>query len=265
MPRYVEVREFHGGLSRSANYFFVVDGSSLRHVSEYAVQRRRIGDLVKYEVDFDEIGGRPVVRIGATNSGIICSAWIYEAEDLLSEPPLGHPRMVQLSHLNGLHFSYLRPYERMFLEREWKKYYVSMLSELKSLVDRLKGLGVSVVMPSLIMCQVVSGADYPLSYLVPYSENAREKSLEGLTKHIHQAWVALRLISELQKKAVVRTYDVVTPELVILEQSSYHPAVVYESEDNVYSIWWEFDLYPTSMCEGALWSRGIPPALHRYY
>jgi len=43
---YVRVVEFHSGLSHS-NYYFVVDGGRLTHVSRYAVSYKRVDDMVE--------------------------------------------------------------------------------------------------------------------------------------------------------------------------------------------------------------------------
>ncbi len=75
-----------------------------------------------------------------------------------------------------------------------------MIEELSRLFVMLKNLNQEfpyVILSNLIDCQIKSGATYPLSFLIPYSKNARRKSLEGLTKQIHQLWVTMRIIKEL--------------------------------------------------------------------
>lgn len=172
-----------------------------------------------------------------------------------------HGNEVKFSYLNKLQFSFLKPWEKAFLESEWRKYYVPMILELKSFISKLEASGIHVRMPNLLDCQIRSEATYPLSYLIPYSEKARAKSLEGLTRFTHQAWVVLKLVQGLQgivKPSIMGNY-------VRFEQSSYHPALLYEFQGKVYSLWWEFDLNPISMCGGIWWYRGIPSTLYDVY
>lgn len=170
MFRYVQLHESRGGLSSSAIYYFVIDGPLLRHISEYAVQRRDLGGSIEYQIDLDRIRGRTVVEILVSNSGIICSALVYKAEDLLVDFLERNKMQVPLSYLNTFRFSYLRDNERIFLENEWRRHYVPMLLDIRKFVHEFKKLDVSIFMPNLLRCQILGDVDYPISYLIPYSE-----------------------------------------------------------------------------------------------
>jgi len=100
---------------------------------------------------------------------------------------------------------------------------------------------------------------YPLSFLIPYSYDARARSLEALTKEIHQLWVAMRLVAELAREGCL--------ESVILSfgQGSYYPVALFNCRGKAYSLWYEFDMNPHTMCRGMLWSRGASPELREFY
>lgn len=267
MARSVRVSEDHRGLSKSSNYYYVIDGKFLRHISEYAVTKSKEGDTAEYLVDLDKIRDKLVIEVSATNSGIICATSVFSAEGLSLDIFERQEKRVGFSYLNDLYFSFLKPEERLFLEGTWRKYYVPMLRELKSFVEKFERDGIRVSMPSLLDCQVRSEALYPLSYLIPYSDKAREKSLEGLTKFIHQAWVVSKLITELWKKSTKVTVSLEFESFkhMSFEQSSVHPVTTYELQGRLYSLWWEFDLNPLSMCRGVFWYRRIPQVLHDVY
>mgnify|MGYP001626279947 CR=1 FL=1 len=260
----VKVREFHRGLSGSSSYFYVLDGNRLVHISQYAVSTHRVSsDCVEYLVDLGRVGGKQVVEISSTNSGLICSAWVFPGEDLALEFSSRRVYEVSLGFLNKFDFAYLSNNERLFLVGEWRQYYLRMVNAIRELVSFLNGHGVSVYLQNLVGCQVSSEANYPLSFLIPYSGNVRRKSLENLCKQIHQVWIALRILAEFIDSTELATgFD--KRAFISFEQSSYHPLYTIRCGFNKYSLWYEFDTNPHTMCRGMLWYTQCP-ALKDYY
>ena len=111
----------------------------------------------------------------------------------------------------------------------------------------------------LIARQINSQANYPLSFLIPYSENARRKSLEALTKEIHQLWVVARILMELNRLGKLEKVD------LDFEQSSYHAIALFNCRDGPCSLWYEFDMYPPTMCRGMLWYKEASDELKNFY
>ncbi|MEM4971876.1 MAG: hypothetical protein QXE01_11575 [Sulfolobales archaeon] len=260
---YIIVRESHRGLSRSSQYYFVIEENRLLHISHYAVSQKKIyEDLVEYIVDLNRLYNKKIVEISSTNSGILCIASIYPAEDLRLEFDQRRRETQGLSYLNSFELAYLTYDERMFLQTDWKQYYLSMIKELSKFLTELKNLNREfpyIILTSLIACQIESRANYPLSFLIPYSANARRKSLEALTKEIHQMWVATRLIVELAKFGRVRnTY-------INFEQSSYYAIASFYCKSEICSLWYEFDMNPHTMCGGMLWYKSASNTLRKFY
>ena len=54
----------------------------MAHISKYATSIHNKGECNEYEVDLSRLSGKYIIEISVTNSGIICSAWEYPAEDL---------------------------------------------------------------------------------------------------------------------------------------------------------------------------------------
>jgi len=61
----VRVSEHKGGLTKSANYYFVIDGNKLFHISKYAtsIQDKRFN--VVYEVDLSKLSGKISLRFSS--------------------------------------------------------------------------------------------------------------------------------------------------------------------------------------------------------
>lgn len=260
---YIIARESHRGLSRSSQYHFVIEENRLLHISHYAVSQKKIyEDMVEYIVDLNRLYNKKIVEIPSTNSGILCIASIYPAEDLRLEFNQRRIERKELSYLKSFELAYLTYDERMFLRTDWEQYYLPMIKELSKFLAELKNLNREfpyVFLPSLISCQIESQATYPLSFLIPYSANARRKSLEALTKEIHQLWVATRLIIELAKFGRLKnTY-------LNFEQSSYYAIATFYCKGEICSLWYEFDMNPHTMCGGMLWYRSASDTLRKFY
>jgi len=259
---YVRVVEFHSGLSHSSNYHFVVDDGRLIHISRYAISYEKVEDMVKYTVDLSRLSGKTIIEIVATNSGIICEASVFPAEDLQLEYSSRRVGYLPLSHLNNLEFAHLTPEERRFLQGDWAQYYTPIIEQLHEVFNIIKSWSGRLFLATpLVDCQVESGASYPLSFLIPYSVKARRKSLEGLTRALHQLWVAMRIIMELEQLKKLRGLN---PDF---RQSSSRAIAEFECSCGLCSLWYEFDLNPHTMCEGMLGRLGwkIPNALREVY
>ena len=259
----VTIRESHRGLSRSSEYHFVLEDSKLIYISRYAVSKRKIfKDTVEYVIDLSKLRGKEVVEVVSSNSGIFCWLNMYPAEDLALE--FNRRRVVRkpLSFINNYELAHLTYRERMFLQGDWEKHYIPMIKSLQSLITKLKSLNQQfpyVALTNLIQCQIESGANYPLSFLIPYSENARRKSLEALTKEIHQLWIIARMLVELAEYNRLKSLN------LSFTQSSYSAIATFRCKDSDCSIWYEFDMNPHTMCEGMLWYNRSSEALRKFY
>ena len=259
---YITITEFHKGLSRSSKYHFILEEDKLVHISRYAISKRTYEDMAEYIVDINRIRHKKVIEIMASNSGILCSAYTYPAEDLQLKYDQRRAERQPLFYLNGLDFEHLTAEEKLFLRTDWRQYYIPMLEELRKVFTTLKTLESSypfITLPRLLACQIESNADYPLSFLIPYSEKARRRSLEGLTKEIHQLWVAMRIIAELARLSKLSDL------YLNFEQSSYHAIASFQCGNGSCSLWYEFDMNPHTMCRGLLWYQRASIALREFY
>lgn len=253
------VSEFHKGLSKSSNYIFVIEGDSLIHISRYAVSIEKNNDYAKYIVDLDSLRGKKVLEIMSSNSGIFCNAYVYSAEELTVDPLKRREERKPLSIINTYKLAHLTPRERAFLNGDWKEYYLPMLRHLRRTFLALKEHDIIIAMSSLMGCQILGGIDIPLSYLVPYSEYARRKSLEALTKEIHQMWTMLRIIEELARR------ERLVGLRLNFEQSSYFAPALFKCRTGLCSLWYEFDMNPYTMCSGIAWYGGVPEGFRPFY
>jgi len=187
---------------------------------------------------------------------------VYPAEDLALEYSQRRREKVPLSFLNGFDLAHLTYNEKKFLQTDWRQYYIPMIEELHRLFETLRNLSQEssyVILTRLIECQIKSQANYPLSFLIPYSEVARRKSLEGLVKEIHQLWITASILAELYKAGRLRSIN------LNFKQSSYYAIASFDCRDGLCSLWYEFDMNPFTMCEGMLWYRGASDTLKHFY
>ncbi|MEB3755359.1 MAG: hypothetical protein GSR79_00640 [Desulfurococcales archaeon] len=178
-----EIIEYHSGL-RGSNYYFVVEGNSLVPLSKYASSLIKNRGYIRYTVDPWKIRGKKIIEVNATRSGLVCSGLSYPAEDLPLDYYHRRSEVIPLSHLNNYELAYLTQRDREFFSGDWRYYYIPMIEDIHRIMESVR-TPYPPVLPTLLHCQVKSGASYPLSFLIPYSENARWKSLETLTKEIH--------------------------------------------------------------------------------
>jgi len=256
----IKVVEFHQGF-HSSNYYFIVDGDRLVHISNYArAVEGRVGDSVTYLIEPALVGDRPVVELSSSRrGGLFCNVHIYDIRDLGLEPleRLERARREHISLLSRYRPAYLSPSEESFLWGDWSRYYVPMLEDLKSLVEWLRGILPGpfsyVGLPMLAKCQLEMGAAYPISYLIPYSVNARRQSLQALTKQLHQLWVTLTILRYLHNRGKLHVLR------ASFEQSPTEPLAVLGCCRGPCGLWYEFDLHPLTMC-GASSGQGMPRA-----
>jgi len=149
----VVVRESHRGLYRS-EYHFVIDGDRLVHISRYSLSQKKDYDRAEYTVNLNKLRGKKIVEISSSRSGIFCWATTYPAEDLALEYGQRRREQVSLSFLNGFEFTHLTQREKMFLQTEWRQYYLPMIEELRKFsITALKNLNRGfpyIGLPSLI-------------------------------------------------------------------------------------------------------------------
>jgi len=198
----------------------------------------------------------------ATNSGVICEAPVFPAEDLQLEYSSRRVRYLPLSYLNNFEFTHLTVEERMFLHGDWAQYYTPPIEWLREAFNTIKSWSGRLFLATpLVDCQVESGVRYPLSFLIPYSVYARRKSLEGLTKVLHQVWVATRIVMELEHLKTLRDLN---PDF---RQSSSRVTAEFECSCGLCSLWYEFDLNPHTMSQGMLWwlKWEVPNAVRKVY
>ncbi|WP_048163260.1 hypothetical protein [Thermogladius calderae] len=267
---YVTVTEWHGGLSKSSMYYFIIEGKSLVHISRYATFKKYDPDVgeAQYVVDLSVLRGKTAVIISASNRGISCYARVLPAENIALGGSGG--ATLPLSYLNEYTFTHLSRGEQDFLSSEWRPLYTPMIEDLRGFIAELSnsawnalGYPARVILPELVECQLESGASYPLSYLIPYNDTARKRSLEQLTKWVHQLWVIAGIARELRRRNKLQNL------YLNFGQTSYYPVASFTCRDGLCSLWYEFDATPHTMCKGMLWQEGlslaVPPALEELY
>lgn len=259
----VEVFESHQGISKSSNYHFVIDGDSLYHISRYAISSTRNDTYITYIVDLKKIYGKRVIEVNSSNSGLFGDVYIFPAEELLVSPLHRNSQRIPISYLNNFNFTWLTQQQKLFVKNEWNIYYLPMIRNIKNLLNFFLSLSRNPNMyyelPPLLENQIKYNTNFPLSYLIPYSSNARQNSLEGLTKEIHQVWITLEILRYLANQGMLRYYS------LDFSQSSYIPIGVFEYGNEIYSLWYEFDMNPLSMCRGILWYQHGPSWLNSFY
>lgn len=256
---YVTVSEDHRGLSRSSNYYFIIEENKLMHISRYAISQRRNYDYIEYYVDLSKLRDKRVVEILSSNTRILCKAYAYPAEDLSLRFDQRRREDLPLSYLNGFELAYLELDERRFLQTDWRRYYMPMIEKLYELSEKLRSSGEYLHLPELVACQIKSRANYPLSFLIPYSRSARRKSLEVLTRQIHQLWITARIITELARLGLLERAR------LDFRQSSPHAIALFRCGGDTCSLWYEFDMNPYTMCGGRLWYTNPPDVLREFY
>lgn len=149
-----------------------------------------------------------------------------------------------LEWLNGFELAHLSPAEKSFLEH-WRGLYKPMLRFAKTFEGRHS---VKVRAGALFNIHMLQNLDFPISFMIPYGEKARRKSLSGLTKQIHQVWVALKLLDhlgfELQHESSYMPFE---------QSAGRAVALIRGGSGALYGLWYELDLNPHTMFRGMAW------------
>jgi hypothetical protein len=199
---------------RGGTYYYVLDNGYCIPIAKYATKSvRKYEDEVCYYVEESKIANKAVLEISSANSGYI---YIRPGAEFVD-------KCVDLPHLTHL--------ERRFL-KEWREYYIPMLKSIKDMVA--KGIRAS----PMLEFHLEYPPKYPLPFFISYSSDARLKSFEALTREVHEVWIALRILKEFVKEM----------DFVWFQQSSAIPVAKIGN----YSLWYEFDFTPHTMCEGIL-------------
>ncbi|WP_048056686.1 hypothetical protein [Saccharolobus solfataricus] len=255
----ISVTEFHGGLSKSSNYYFLIDGNNLQHLMAFAVPGsvQKIGfknPEVLYNVYINDIYDKCVVEFSSSNSGPFSNIEVFPAIDLVLPFDLRRASRKPITYLNNFNFKWITTNEMSFLRKQWTQVYMQMINSIKSISSTLSSLlKYPPIFPSLLNIQM-AGINFPLSFLIPYNINARQKSLEGLMKEIHQIWIMLQIITYLKNQARLKLLN------LDFSQSSSNPIAIFSCNGQDCSLWYEFDMNPHTMCRGLLWNLNSGPS-----
>jgi hypothetical protein len=240
------LKGLHGG-----NYHFIIEENKLVHISRYAMFSERKNNVICYDVDLSRIKDKTVLEFKSLKSGFFDEVWIYPAEDLAIDLNIRRIQKLPITILNNYEIVHLSKKERALLD-EWNRYFKTMLNYIRKEVIEKGG---QIRSTYLVDTHIKDYLKYPVSFLIPYSENARSMSLNGLTKQIHQIWIIIRILKEFMPI-----------KDIYFKQAPYGPIASIGS----YSLWYEFDLNPHTMCNGILWhvlrnTSNIPTQLERIF
>ncbi|QGA68912.1 hypothetical protein [Sulfolobus sp. E11-6] len=252
----VKISEDHRGVAKSSTYYYVKEGDTIYHISRYAKERETVlNHFYIYFIEFDKIKDKTIIQVNSSSVGIYPSLTIIKGEEFskYNNPFLISGNSQPLSYLNKFNFGWLLRGEVSFLKNDWNTYYMPMITEIRSIVERLgeiyaRELGYPspfYILPNLLDATIKGNASYPISYLIPYSKKARDNSLQVLTREIHQIWIISRILDS--------RYSRLSGFKVDFKQSSSTPVFIYDN----YSVWYEFDLHPLTMCDGMLWRKEV--------
>jgi len=125
-------------------------------------------------------------------------------------------------------------------------YYIPLINGIKSLFKKLTGKDVSdVVFPNLVEKQIKYELKFPVTFLIPYSDKERKKTLElkRLTKDLHQIWIAMLLVDALSKIAIIKEIQ------LCFSQDSNNSIASWYFKDTLYSLWYESTPYNKMILE----------------
>ena len=253
----VRVLETHSGF-RGGTYYYVIDGNLLKPLSSYALTRNESDNFIEYEVDSEALKGKEIVMVSSSITSFACNIIIGDIDALAKGSFIPGNRGVRVesySYLNNLDFEFLTEDEKRYLKGEWKEYYLPMIKELNKFFyeifpqmlnadenlrnDFLSKTQLTSLSP-LIQCQIKdSNTSFPLSFLIPYSDRARQKSLEILTKEIYHTWILTKII-ESQKDKV---------DYLNFKSAQNAPVAIISKK---YSVWYALDMRPNEICGGKL-------------
>lgn len=243
----IEICENHEGFKRSV-YYFVVDEDRLIHISKYAVSYITSNKIQEYKIDVSRVRGNKIIKVWCSNKRYVNLSIYPSLESVVDTNKVSSAgKEIPLSHLNSYKLTWLSAQEYDFINNEWSKYYKPMLHRLKVLSEEMSQRGFSVRFPMLINYQIKEEVNFPLSYLLPYSEKARDRSLKVLTRLIHQCWLLAHMVNELEK-----SWKQIEYSFGFMQSPSY-PIAIFEKNNVMLSIWYEFDTQLHTMCHGIMW------------
>jgi hypothetical protein len=249
-----EVCEFYEGLY-GGRYYFVEEDKRLVHVSNYSkrpprkwyVEGRRSSRVVCYDINFDKITGKAVIEISSDREGLYEYILKYRAEELALTEDKRERQELPISAINSYELSYLTLNEKRFLNNEWEKYYRPMLYHIKKVRNKVIKEDDIAFISHLMDLHLRMDLKYPLSFLIP-DQTSRARSLGTLTKEIHQIWIVTRILEEF---ATWESNTLLADRTLNFIQGHFRPIAFIGK----YSLWYEFDLNPHTMCGGINWFR----------
>lgn len=210
------------------HYFYVIDGRKLVHISKHARDVKKGPHVTCYELDIDALKDKEIVEVEYDN------VRVYRVEDLAKYEVWKAPyRVEKLSYLNNFELEHLSESERSFLETDWKTYVIPMINYVREYLRRYYN---EIPFDSFYLYyQLNYDLNFPVTYLDPFNIAMRRKaSTDTLVDKLHQLYVTVRIIDELEKSGkLLRTYL----------RFEYNTGVAdFKCGERILSLWFQFDI-----------------------
>lgn len=223
----VRVRDEPKAKTRRKTFNYVLEGNVFRPIKEYAVDEQKERTEVVYSVPMERIQGKYIYEFTFTNSGGFI-IFKYLSTELLKNSDWNR-QPVDVSELNEIQFQINGDTTRAYVS-DINNIYTPMIAEVNGFKARI---GMDYILTSERLTDYLKNVKYGLASSLCYpDESAREKSLEVISKLIHQLWVLKVIHESLGAVRIERGWST--------EQGKNYPASVFENAEGMcYSCWFE--------------------------
>lgn len=208
----VKVLERYRG-TRGGTYYYVVEGSILRHVSRYALGKMERDSDICWNVPVEKVSGKPIIKFDFSRSGYGYVAE-YDIEAFIESKYEGVPdyRKQKWSGLLEEGIGRLRQYEfEIFDDRlkelvdEFRSHYIKMINEVKAYSQPLGFELFFAGHAARARDAYHYGVDVALfACLSNPNEESRLMSLQNTCKWVYQLWVLKLACQAVDMKEVKR-------------------------------------------------------------
>jgi len=227
----VKVTDEPKARTRRKTYHYIREGNILRHISEYALKETKSGDekawKITYDVPMGSIEGKEVYEFSFTNSGSF-GVSKYPSSEICKEKDRRY-ESVSIAELQILEFEIENNEVSIFVE-EIKEFYAPMITDVNNFKAKV---GIDHILTSQRVMDYLKNIKYGLAAcLCNWPEGARLKSLEQVSKLLHQLWTLKMLHEAVNVIKVERSWHT--------EQGSKFPASTFvDNKDRYWTCWFE--------------------------
>jgi hypothetical protein len=239
----VKIEEEKGRGTRGGPYFYVAEGNTLVHISEYAIRTYEYEDKVVYEVLKSKVTGKVLYCFNFSRSGgdLLGKCRIEDFED-------GRPKKFEyyeslnksIGEIRNLRFQVRSP-KLMYLLTQFEEVFIPMIYEVKE-YEKALNFDISFMGHQARLEDAFKSPDvYYFTFMSLPKDESRIRSLKVTRRWIYQIWV-LKLLCNALRVSKFKGHEYEGKPYWWIEQGSEFSTAIGETPYGYITFWLEFQL-----------------------